>query len=45
MVWTCFTSHGTGALYIINGNMDGTMYRQIFEKSLIPNAMRLLKKA
>jgi transposase len=44
MVWGCFTAHGTGALHIIDGKMDGAMYRQILEKSLIPSAKRLFKK-
>ena len=44
MVWTCLTSHGTGTLHIIDGKIDCAMYRQIFDRSLIPSAKRLLKK-
>ena len=33
MVWACFTSHGNGALYIIDAKMDGAMYRKIGEES------------
>ena len=43
MVWTCFISHATGALHIIDGKMDGATYRQILEKSLISSAKRLFK--
>ena len=38
MVWACFTSHNTGGLHIIDGKMDGAMYRQILKKSLIPES-------
>lgn len=44
MVWGCFTSHGTGALHLIDGKMDGAMYRQILEKSLIPSAKQLFRR-
>ena len=44
MVLDCFTSHSNGALHIIAGKMDGAMYRQILEKSLIPSAKRIFKK-
>lgn len=38
MVWGCFSANGTGALHIVDGKMDGAMYRQILEKNLIPSA-------
>ena len=45
MVWACLTSHGTGAPHIVDGKMDGAMYRQILKKkNLIPSAKRLFKK-
>ena len=33
MVWVCFTSHITGALNTIDGEIDGTIYRKIGEES------------
>ena len=38
MVWGGFSAHGTEALYIVDGKMDGVTYRQILEKNLIPSA-------
>lgn len=38
MVWGCFCAHGTGPLHIIDGKMDGAMYRQILDENLIPSA-------
>ena len=34
MVWACCTSHGTGALGIIDGIIDGVMNCQILEMRL-----------
>ena len=44
MVWACLASHGTGALHIIDGRMDGAVYCQISEKSFIHSAKRLFEK-
>ena len=40
MVWACFTSRGTGALHIIDEQMEG----EIMENALIPSANHLFKK-
>ena len=34
MIWRCFSSRGTGRLHVIEGRMDGTMYRDILAKNL-----------
>ena len=42
MVWGCFSSRGTGRLHIIEGTMNGAMYREILEMNLLPST-RMLK--
>lgn len=38
MVWGCFSSKGPGELEIIDGRMNGRMYREILEKNLFKSA-------
>ena len=40
MVYGCFTVHGTGELYIIDGKMNSSMYRQILKQKLLPSARK-----
>lgn len=42
MVWGCFSASGTGRLHVIEGRMNGEMYRDILEKNLLPST-RMLK--
>ncbi|KAI4880001.1 hypothetical protein NFI96_029183 [Prochilodus magdalenae] len=35
MFWGCFSAKGTGLLHRINGRMDGAMYRNLSDKSLV----------
>ena len=35
MVWGCFSSAGTGKLHIIEGKMNGAMYRRILNDELL----------
>jgi len=37
MVWGCFSSNGTGRIHIIKGDMNGAMYWEILEMSLLPS--------
>ena len=41
MVWECFSSKGPGELEIIDGRMNGRMYRGILEKNLFKSAVSL----
>ena len=41
MVWGCFSSRGTGRLHIIEGTMNGAMYREILEMNLLPSTRML----
>ena len=38
MIWGCFLSKGTGELQVIDGGMNGSMYRDILEKNLQKSA-------
>ena len=42
MVWGCFSAYGTGRLHIIEGRMNGKMYRDILDKNLLPST-RMMK--
>ena len=42
MAWGCFSSRGTARLYIIEGAMNGNIYRQILEMNLLPST-RMMK--
>lgn len=42
MAWGCFSSRGTGRLHIIEGAMNGNIYRQILEMNLLPST-RMMK--
>uniref|UniRef100_A0A8C8K4I5 Tc1-like transposase DDE domain-containing protein n=1 Tax=Oncorhynchus tshawytscha TaxID=74940 RepID=A0A8C8K4I5_ONCTS len=41
MVWTCFSSAGTGKMVKIDGKMDGAKYRTILEENLMESAKDL----
>ena len=34
MIWGCFSCQGTGRLHVIEGRMDGAMYRDMLAKNL-----------
>ena len=38
MVWGCFSAYGTGKLHIIEGRLNGKMYRDFLDKNLLPSA-------
>lgn len=38
MVWGCFSAQGVGLLHLINGIMDGIMYRDIMQNVMLPYA-------
>jgi hypothetical protein len=40
-VWGCFSRHGVGALYRINGIMDKEMYHQILIHQFVPSSKTL----
>ena len=42
MAWGCFSSRGTGRLHVIEGKMNGAMYRDILEMNLLPST-RMMK--
>lgn len=44
MIWGCFSSQGTGRLHVIEGRMDGAMYRDILAKNLSASAKDLKMK-
>uniref|UniRef100_A0A9J7XAX4 Transposase Tc1-like domain-containing protein n=1 Tax=Cyprinus carpio carpio TaxID=630221 RepID=A0A9J7XAX4_CYPCA len=44
MVWGCFSARGTGRLHIIEGRMNGEMYRDILDKNLLPSTRKLKMK-
>ena len=41
MIWECFSFKGTGELQVIQGRMNGSMYREILEKNLQKSATSL----
>ena len=42
MVWGCFSAHDSGVLHIVDGKMDGAMYRQIFGEESNSECKRFL---
>lgn len=42
MVWGCFSANGTGKLHIIEGRMNGQIYRDILDQNLLPST-RMMK--
>ena len=42
MVWACLSSHGNGAVHIIDGEMDSAMYRQILDTSHGTGAVHII---
>lgn len=46
MVWGCFSSHGTGKIHIIEGKINGAMYWEILQISLLPSTrmMRMRRR-
>ena len=42
MAWGCFSSQGTGRLHVIEGAINGAMYRELLELNLLPSA-RMMK--
>lgn len=41
MVWACFSSRGPGELEVIDGRMNGRMYREILEENLFKSVESL----
>ncbi len=41
MLWGCFSAKGTGRLHLIEGRMDGAMYREILANNLLPSVRAL----
>ena len=41
MVWGCFSRHGTGNLFFIDGIMDRFKYREILQQNLFQSAQKL----
>jgi hypothetical protein len=42
MLWGCFSASGTGRLVMIEGRMNGAMYREILEENLLQRAEGLI---
>jgi len=42
MVWGCCSAYRTGKLHIIEGRMNGKMYRDILDTNLLPST-RIMK--
>ena len=40
-VWGCFTAHGVGNLYLVNGILEQIQYRNIITTKMIPSVRRL----
>ena len=40
-VWGCFTAHGVGNLYLVNGILEQIQYRNIITTQMIPSVRRL----
>jgi transposase len=41
MVWGCFTGHGVGRLYLVEGIMEQNQYIRILEQEMLPSAQNL----
>ncbi|CDQ82348.1 unnamed protein product [Oncorhynchus mykiss] len=41
ILWGCFSAKGTGRLHLIEGRMDGAMYREILANNLLPSVRAL----
>ncbi|CDQ73294.1 unnamed protein product [Oncorhynchus mykiss] len=41
ILWGCFSAKGTGQLHLIEGRMDGAMYREILANNLLPSVRAL----
>ena len=41
MLWSCFSSAGTGKLVKLEGTMDGAKYRRIVDENMLESTMNL----
>ena len=41
MVWGCFTGHGVGRLYLVEGILEQNQYIRILEHEMLPSAQNL----
>jgi transposase len=40
-IWGCFSAHGVGRLYMVNGILDQYQFNNILERQMIPSAKKL----
>ena len=40
-VWGCFSYHGVGDLYMVEGNLEQNQYKKILQRHMLPSARRM----
>jgi hypothetical protein len=44
MVWSCFSTTGTGELYFIDGRLNAAGYQTILQDAMLPSARKLIRR-